>query len=233
MKHWFSSTSGYSSRRASSPAVRRPLPNSCAMRRLWRGLSRVFIQRWSAVALPGSCSLVRNSELWQGLRWPSRPKLELSAAMQSNKSSKERDGAEKRQTNSLFFFFFYKTVFPAMVFLAARDGHKHTDRDRVRKRYIRNSLNEFIVRTAVSDGVHQRHDVVSGSIHTPELCSTSQTANLCLNNGWFSRSCQPNGGRRKETETRDAHVALNQLRFFCSSDTRKAEMKTDRREERK
>lgn len=102
MKHWFSSTS----RRASSPAVRRPLPNSCAMRRLWRGLSRVFIQRWSAVALPGSCSLVRNSELWQGLRWPSRPKLELSAAMQSNKSSKERDGAAKDKQIAFFFFFF-------------------------------------------------------------------------------------------------------------------------------
>lgn len=179
MKHWFSSTS----RRASSPAVRRPLPNSCAMRRLWRGLSRVFIQRWSAVALPGSCSLVRNSELWQGLRWPSRPKLELSAAMQSNKSSKERDGAAKdKQIAFFFFFFFTKQCFQQWSFWqqTARDGvkerrrvwHKQTDRDRVHKRYVRNSLNEFIVRTAVGDGVLQCHDVVSGSIHTPELCST-------------------------------------------------------------
>lgn len=40
--------------------------------------------------------------------------------MQSNKSSKERDGAEKDKQIA-----FYKTVFPAMVFLA---------RDRVKER---------------------------------------------------------------------------------------------------
>lgn len=59
--------------------------------------------------------------------------------MQSNKSSKERDGAAKDKQIAFFFFFFYKTVFPAMVFLAAdserrSEGEKksltQTDRQR-------------------------------------------------------------------------------------------------------
>lgn len=66
---------------------------------------------WSAAARPGSCCLVRNSELWQGLRWLNCPKPEPSAATQSNKSSKER-WCRARQTNSpllffLSFFFFF------------------------------------------------------------------------------------------------------------------------------
>lgn len=67
-------------------------------------LSRVFILHWSAAAWPGSCCLVRNSELWQGLRWPNCTKPEPNTAKQSNKSSKERWCGE-RQTNSLFFSF--------------------------------------------------------------------------------------------------------------------------------
>lgn len=59
---------------------------------------------WSAAARPGSCCLVRNSELWQGLRWLNCPKPEPSAATQSNKSSKERWRRE-RQTNSPLLFF--------------------------------------------------------------------------------------------------------------------------------
>lgn len=108
---------------------------------LWCSLSRVFIQRWSTVALPGSCSLVRNSELWQGLRWPNRLKLELSTAMQSNKSSKERDGAEKDKQIA-----FYKTVFPAIVFLA-RDGERRRGKERGKERHRH--------RQAEGDSVHE------------------------------------------------------------------------------
>lgn len=51
--------------------------------------------------------------------------------MQSNKSSKERDGAEKDKQIP----FFYKTVFPAMVFLAGdserqRKALTQSDRER-------------------------------------------------------------------------------------------------------
>lgn len=49
--------------------------------------------------------------------------------MQSNKSSKERDGAEKDKQIA-----FYKTVFPAMVFLA-RDSGRRREREKGRERH--------------------------------------------------------------------------------------------------
>ena len=55
--------------------------------------------------------------------------------MQSNKSSKERDGPEKDKQIVFFFlsfFLFYKTVFPEMGFLA-RDSERQSERERGRQ----------------------------------------------------------------------------------------------------
>lgn len=153
---------------------------------LYWSLSLVFIQHWSTVALPGSCCLVRNSGLWQGLRWLNCLKLELSLAMQSNKSSKERDGAQKDKQIA-----FLQNSFSRGSFISKRQSERSRERHRYRwaesdtagfkdatYMSVRYSPSSFIEKAFIEDYIPKYHYVVCGFIHSLKLYSTRKTPNL-------------------------------------------------------